>query len=439
MKKRQIAVSVLFLITLVFGISSAQTQQTAAAAAASSGVIPFGIGSTIIDGQAYYLINFMPEVAFGNLGIGLDVNLRFNSAGKLRADYNSFSDYLRLLRYVRWAQKGDPFYIRLGALDYARLGHGSILYNYQNSSSYDLRKTGLEMDLNFDKAGFESVISDLANTGIYGARAYVRPLKFTSLEKIPVINNFEIGATYVTDHTSTANITHDPNFPNDTTKFIDGRSISIYGFDAGLPILSYHWIKSSLYFDYDKIVNYGSGQLVGIDFHFAGMGLLTVDAKYERRFNGDHYISSYFNALYEGDRFSGRAPGVFTSKADTLLKVTKNQGYYGELDIRILNTFNIIGAYQAPVGVDDQGVFHAEMNMPDVIPSIVLDGGFDRKNIGKVFALDENSLLYAEVGYKPVPYLIVSTVYQWTWALDAYGNYVTQKRIEPKISLVFHF
>jgi hypothetical protein len=68
-----------------------------------------------------------------------------------------------------------------------------------------------------------------------------------------------------------------------------------------------------------------------------------------------------------------------------------------------------------------------------------LNGGYDRKNIGSLFKLDENSLLYAEVGYKPVSFMIVSTVYQWTWALDNNGNYVSQKRIEPKVSFVYQF
>ncbi len=74
-----------------------------------------GFGATFIDGETYYLINLAPEVAFGQLGVGLDLNLRFNTKGKLRAgDYNKFEDYLRIIRYVRWAQKGDPFYIRCG-------------------------------------------------------------------------------------------------------------------------------------------------------------------------------------------------------------------------------------------------------------------------------------------------------------------------------------
>jgi hypothetical protein len=58
-----------------------------------------------------------------------------------------------------------------------------------------------------------------------------------------------------------------------------------------------------------------------------------------------------------------------------------------------------------------------------------------------VFTLDERSLLYASIGYKPYPFMIVSTLYTWTFVpvVDANGNtsYVTQKRIQPKVSIVF--
>ncbi|MBI4428109.1 MAG: hypothetical protein HY562_03220, partial [Ignavibacteriales bacterium] len=95
--------------------------------------IPVGVGATFIDGQLWYLVNIAPELSFGKLGIGLDLNLRYGPADsankKIRAeDFDEFYDYLRIIRYIRWAQKGDPFYIRLGRLDYSRLGHGFIMY-----------------------------------------------------------------------------------------------------------------------------------------------------------------------------------------------------------------------------------------------------------------------------------------------------------------------
>jgi len=89
-----------------------------------------GAGVTMIDGELFYLVTVTPEFSFGKFGLGVDLNLRINKQGKIRpGDYVHFSDFLRIIRYARWGQKGDEFYTRVGALDYSRLGHGFIMYN----------------------------------------------------------------------------------------------------------------------------------------------------------------------------------------------------------------------------------------------------------------------------------------------------------------------
>ncbi len=425
---------VLFAVSIFIEIGHGQWSNATAMTGTSGGSIPVGFGATFIDGEAFYLINITPEVAFGQLGVGLDLNLRFNTKGKLRTgDYNEFEDYLRIIRYVRWAQKGDPFYTRVGQLDYSLLGHGSVVYNYRNGASYDMRRTGIELDFNFDKYGFESMYSDISGKGLLGLRTYVKPLKLTNYEKVPVINNFEIGLTYARDLNEHADITS-----VDST----GRGLTVMGFDLGLPIISYSKIKSTLYFDYAKIVNYGQGTSVGINLFFSGLGLVEMRGKYELRFNGERYLPAYFNALYEHDRYdivSNR------SKSDTLKNVAYNRSYFGELIISILNSFNIIAAYQAPFDTKNEGLLHAELRLPEVF-GIIVRGAFDKTKIGRVFILDNYSILSAEIGYKPVKYLLVSTLYQQTYSnrnrdgsLRSDGSFIKQIRVEPKVSLIFEF
>jgi hypothetical protein len=430
-----IAITFSFLSKTAYG----QLKDAAASMAAKSGgSIPLGLGATFIDGETFYLISLTPEVSFGQLGVGLDLNLRFSTSGKLRAgDYEKFEDYLRIIRYVRWAQKGDPFYIRVGQLDYSILGHGSIIYNYRNSASYDLRRTGIELDLNFEKYGFESMYSDLAGRGLLGLRGYAKPLKFTSLAKIPVINNFEIGATYARDLNRQADWTKTtPLAPTDSSR----SGLTIYGFDFGLPLISYPSFKTGLYLDFAQIANYGHGTTMGINMNFSGLGLLNIRGKYELRLNGDRFLPTYFNALYERDRFD---PVSRVSKTDTLKYVTASKGYYGELILSVLGTFNIVAGYQAPFDNQNQGILHAELQLPEVA-GIVVRGAFDKTRIGRVFILDNYSILSAEIGYKPMKYLMISTLYQRTFSnRDANGvqldHFVAQDRVEPKVSLVFDF
>jgi hypothetical protein len=287
------------------------------------------------------------------------------------------------------------------------------------------------MDLNFEKFGLESMYSDLADRGLLGLRGHVKPLKFTSLAKIPVINNFEVGATYARDLSELSDITSVDS---------SGRGLTIIGVDLGLPIIDYAIFKSALYFDYAQIVHYGHGTSLGINMNFSGLGIVNIRGKYELRFNGVQYLPAYFNALYERDRYDmvNRR-----SKSEMLKYIASNRGYYGELIISILNTFNIIAGYQAPFDIRNQGVMHGELQLPEVT-GIVIRGAFDKTNIGRILILDNYTILSAEIGYKPVKYLLVSTLYQRTFSdRDSKGNplgyFVPQDRVEPKVSFVIDF
>ena len=111
----------------------------------------------------------------------------------------------------------------------------------------------------------------------------------------------------------------------------------------------------------------------------------------------------------------------------------------------VLGTIQIEGSYQKIDNDPNSGKLHLGTNTGDKIPLIHVSAGYDKLNIqdGKdVFTLDERSLLYAELGYKPYPFMIVSMLYTWTFAPDinAEGNvtgYKPQKRVSPKVSFVF--
>jgi hypothetical protein len=438
--------SLVVMLTVAAASLVAQTPMPPSPTQKQKQTIAGGLGVTRVDTSTYLLFNLAPELAFGKLGIGLDINLRYDLENqKIRSeDWDEGYDFLRIIRYVRWGLKRDPVYFRVGVLDYSRLGHGFIVYNYRNTASYDLRRIGFEFDMDFERFGFETVYSDVAGAGLFGARGYVKPLKFTKLGAIPIIGGFELGATYAMDlHENANKVWGTGDNLGRMSMARDRGSLSIFGFDAGLPLLSLSAIQSTLYFDFAQIVDYGNGAAAGIDLNFSGLGLLSLGAKYERRWTGDQFIPAYYNALYERERFTPRDT-LFMSKAEELRRATASEGYYGELTIGILGRFYIVGGYYSPVGVKNQGILHLEFDPGDVIPGILLNAGYDKRNIGKFFKLDNNSLAYVQVGYKPYPFMVISTVYQWTFTEEknAQGQvigYKTQRRIEPKVGFIFSF
>jgi hypothetical protein len=113
--------------------------------------------------------------------------------------------------------------------------------------------------------------------------------------------------------------------------------------------------------------------------------------------------------------------------------------------IRVINTFEIIGSYQKFDHRDSSGIVHISTNLAPQDFPIVARAGYDKINIESwkdLVTTDDRSYLYAELGYKPMPYLIVSTRYIWTFtpirdADDHVVGFAPQKRIEPRITFVY--
>ncbi len=438
----------MLLLALVIALAPAYAQKPGSKPAPAKGdpsSITGGLGMTWIDGQAYYLISLAPELAFGKFGVGLDLNLRISSKDqKIRKeDFNETYDYLRIIRYIRWGHKGDPVYARLGALDYSILGHGLIMYLYNNSPSYDDRRVGAEFDLDFGKYGFESVYSDFVRSGVFGLRGYVRPLQFTPAGKIPIIGGLEVGATYAGDFRSdTRDVSVDTS--GGKVKPRNSGGIGIVGVDIGLPLLRIPTVSSTLYLDHAQILSYGQGSALGLQTDFTGLGLVSIFTKFERRWSGDHFIANYFDALYEIERYELSGPYLHTKVQELDSVLSPGPGFFGDLTVSILGKLMVRGTYQKLDKQPESGILHLGTSTADLIPSIVAEAGYDKKYIRSnkdIFTLDDRSLLYASLGYKPYPFMIVSTVYMWTFVpvKDANGNvsYKTQKQITPKISLVF--
>jgi hypothetical protein len=436
----------LYVFFLVLLFSSFSFSQFKGYPKQNTGEITGGLGMNWIDGELFYSLNFNPEISFANFGVGLDLKLDINSKGNLRKEnFNEFSDYLSVIRYLRYGLKNDPVYIKLGALDYYTLGHGSIMYLYNNSPTYDVRKIGLVVDIDFGPFGFESIYSKFGEAGVAGIRGYVRPLKFSSAGDIPILGNLEVGVSYAGDFDKNAGKISGTY----TNVMKDEGAISILGFDLGLPIIQGAMANLTLYLDYVSISGFGGGTATGAILNFNPLGLVSGSVKLERRFNGEKYIPSYFNSLYELERFKVDAStGTFISKAQLLASTTNlGNGFYGELGVNVLGLINILGSYQRLDKYPTSGILHLGTEIaPENFP-LLARTGYDKINIideKDLFKLDDRSYLFFELGYKPYPFMIVSMLYNWTFAPirdkdDKVIDFKPQKRIEPRVYFVYPF
>ncbi|MCK5149213.1 hypothetical protein KAR48_20835 [bacterium] len=447
MRYRQIIIAIIVLASCAAALGQWQGNFTLE----EENQLDGGVGMTWIDGEAYYTIGIAPDLSFGKLGFGLNIQLLYNTeTGKIRTmDWNSPSDYARLIRYIRYGHKGDPFYTQIGALDRARIGHGYLMNFYRNQINYDERKIGLITDTDLGAFGFESLTSNLGRFEILATRVYARPIWNS---RIPILKHFAIGATYITDqdpdaHTATSN------------------EVSTWGIDIELPLIRSMGFNSMIYADHASFVEYGSGQALGISAEFDGiLGLAKFGIAFERRWMGAQFVPNFFGPFYEVHRFApqdelinhfeslggdttglGLTPGSIMTTKHAMLPMMqqRRKGWYGGLYVDLLHIVKAVGTYQKIDDMPNSGELHLDILLSRSIPFIAAEAGYDKIGMDKlkeIFKLDESSVAWLGLGYKINPYMLIFVDYIWNFKWDEKsGRYKSQERFQPRIAFRYNF
>ncbi len=411
-------------------------------------MMPLGVSN--IDGKNYISLRIQPELAFGKFGVGLDIPLVFSaSSGALRTDeYKGGIGALRVVRYIRYGKKHeDPFYARVGDLAGSQLGYGLIMYNYNNAVSFEKRKIGANIDVNYDqKIGMEVVYSDFQKYSVLGLRPYTRPLKETG---IPIIKTTEFGVSYVSDH----------------DKDVTYQGATAMGADVGMTVLQNSFIQIIPYMEFATIsenddlkkglkagtvqhaedtahfantTKYKSGQgfAIGTNFKINFVAdVFNLGIKLERRIYSDHFTPQYFDGIYEIDK---------DRKAVSLVTAKGVQGNYGEIFANLLNKVNVLGGISIPdkLKSSNGAYIHLAMSAPDLIPKVTISGTYDKgylTDLGDAFKMDSRSVSHMLLGYEVYqvgPFVMQAGVdYKWTYFEDKKGKLKANKYITPFVGM----
>ncbi len=146
-----------------------------------------GIGSVTIDGKIYNQFALRPEFSFGKLGVGLDVVLYIDDQGNVRSEeWDEASDYIDKFLYLRWAEKSDPLWFKLGALNSVTIGYGGLVSGYSNMMEFpSVRRIGVNMGVNMGKIGTEILLANVKDLARGGTLAALRT-SFTVSKKFPL-------------------------------------------------------------------------------------------------------------------------------------------------------------------------------------------------------------------------------------------------------------
>jgi hypothetical protein len=155
----------------------------------------FSVGAVTLDNKIHTQISFMPEITVGKFGMALDLRIFIDENGDIRTDnWDSAEDIYEKFYYVRWAHKGDPFYVRAGAINNYRLGYGILMNKYYNTIQYPtIIRTGLMIGIETGKLTVDLMMNDFKELGrrqggVFAGRVGFRP-----------IGDLEIGASVVYD------------------------------------------------------------------------------------------------------------------------------------------------------------------------------------------------------------------------------------------------
>jgi len=256
----------------------------------------------------YQKLALKPDISFGKIGVGMDLTVHFNlrpgNSGSdiefyepdwipSEADKTFLELYLPKIAYVRYGQKGDPLFAKLGSFDDATLGNGFIMGYYANTLFLpENRLFGAAFDLDgalfdFPYVGVETFAGNLASFDVVGSRIYARPL--TDNEN-PLLKHLQVGLTVASDL--------DPlRYAADNYVSPDGSSdaVTMYGTDVKLPILNSPLVSLAAFSDLAFQPRGRWGSMAGVGGRFFGFVLYGV----QLRLLGPDFIPTYFDGAYD--------------------------------------------------------------------------------------------------------------------------------------------
>lgn len=444
-----------------------------------------GIGMVGGDWYATLTLQFSLDRDYWGFGVGVPLRLRLvdndpksdNFASLIRKeDWDEFSDFLRILRYVYVGDrtKTGPFYLRVGELSGLSLGHGTIVHRFSNGFDVDRYRLGADLAVNVGPVGGELVIGDMArptDTTLFGVRVHARPLMFDYSGGGAEAPS-PAGGTQPADNGAPAqtaeaaaessggglydwrsrfvvglSLISDPTAPLQLKRLAAGgvaldsnahpivekeRALIILGFDLGYELLRGAPLSITPYIDLNDITyaDSGWGFHIGVLWNLSVpllIDTLTVDLKTEYRRVSSEYLSPYFDSTYVVERYDS-PQGSGSPKLATIL-AAKNlpgkNGYVFDLVAGFPKYVYIGGAFTDYDGGQNDGTLRLSLEIP-ALEVLKLSAFYYRTGIGgfdDMFKLDDRSAIVAEASI-PISSIFTANLRWWRlWHATAGGAY----------------
>lgn len=410
-------------------------------------------GTTVVGSDAYYLISLSPEMQFGRIGVGLDLDLRVSNEGELRQeDWEDINDALRKIKYITYSNDSELFEVKVGQLENITLGSGDLVYEYRNNTSKDDSKTGLRIRYQTDVLKFETFTSNVSELEIVAGRLELNAM---SDAKQDILRSFHLGLTYAGDFSNYANyygrVQDSSSIAFYKQTAVARDNFSGYSFDATLRLLHLSYLELHTIADATFLDGYGSGGSFGLKLAFQDRSEeFKFDLTFQHIMQERQYETGYFGSFYEVERFSvvNEEEDLIETKTNSLYqKPSVGNKYRALLNVGFKDRFELKMNYEKGYKSANDGILNASLRIDDFLPQVNVEAGYIKKKLNssrELGILDENTLVSAKAEFVLMKNLTFSSEFEWTFTPDEIQNnkvisYKTQQLVEPKLNFRFKF
>jgi hypothetical protein len=469
-------------------------------------ILGMEIGSITIDNKTYSKAVLQPQFSLGKLKLGLYLPIiyesnmfdpedwyhpRGNDEWSFGTDQDwgpdvdsimigvgdILGDLFLKIRFVEWGEQRDKFFLKVGNLNDMNIGHGTLMRNYANDANFpSIRRVGVNMGFDLGGFGMETVVNDLAEPEIFGARMYFRPAP----KKFPMA----IGLAGVADIDPAGDIPVDPADTSGTDPALAvGDPIFINAsLDLDFPIVNNDMFSIIMFGDVAGMLPYLrepiSDGTSTVDAGFVVDALYNADAGTDELplnnygiaagLMGNIFIADYrleyrnyrgtFKPGFYGTNYDRVRAAYATELKSNLLDPQATEpvmGIYGEAGFTIGDKFRFEAGYMWPWESDlepsDDDQLHLEAEIfSGLIPVVDIHGSisYDRTQFAPTLLgddpnlslFDANTVLKGELIYPVAPSLDLAVLVTTTVAHDDDGNVMLdtesgKPQINPSISI----
>lgn len=348
------------------------------------------------------------------------------------AQWDTPSEYLRVLRWAEYAAPYDGVYFRGGELSNVRVGHRTIVDAYANALDSDRFQWGLHHNLNTVYGGYEAFIDDVTNPDVMGGRLWARPWAF--VDPGHAMRRLAVGVTVAADQAAPTMLAERPvggglesNEHGDVV--VTGAApTAVLGWDVEYLVVASDRVSLTPYLDVNTHLGRGTGMHAGSFFGFKLSRSVVLDLRAEYRRLGRRYLPAYIGRIYEVERLAYRTlPGddipltKLTWSGRTLQP--RRNGYYAELGLNIADKAFISGGFADEEGANNNSAW-MQLRVPVI--SVLQFGAYfvntRFEGASGLFDLDD-ALVVAELRVSPLKWLFVDGQFRRRWEVNNSGRY----------------